>query len=45
MSTSEAILDRSKPIFEEIIPFRVEMNGQRNINLTVRIMNGITVSY
>ena len=44
MSNSDAILDRTKPIFEEVIPFRIDQNGQRNTDLTVRILNGITVS-
>jgi hypothetical protein len=44
MSNSDAILDRTKPIFEGVIPFRIDQNGQRNTDLTVRILNGITVS-
>jgi hypothetical protein len=42
---TEAILDRTKPIFEEVIPFRIDVSGQRNADLTVRILNGITVSH
>jgi hypothetical protein len=44
MSNSDAILDRTKPVFKGVIPFRIDQNGQRNASLTVRILNGITVS-
>ena len=44
MANADAILDRTKPIFEGVIPFRIDQNGQRITELTVRILHGITVS-
>jgi hypothetical protein len=42
--TTDAILDRAKPIFEKVIPFRIVISSQHNADLTVRVLNGITVS-